>query len=149
MVCLVVGAFILAGLRVAAIDFGSPWIAAYIVGIGCVLAGPLLLLRGHLRLLDKERVLTISEDGLRWQVGDTAPSFVAWSALGEVAIVDDALVIAPARGAGAEPWRLPLPFEGIASEDLVRLLGELQQKALLGLPVRPRQLAADRSRSRS
>ncbi|MFO0747503.1 MAG: hypothetical protein U1F43_17830 [Myxococcota bacterium] len=140
------GAFILGALRVGGVDFGSPWLAAYVLGIGCVVTGPFVLLRGHMRLLGQERVLTISNDGLRWQVGDARPRFCAWSDIVSVSVVGAELVI----GIGAAPtdstWRLPLPFEGIEGDELARLLRELQQKALLGLPVRPRAPASDDDR---
>ncbi|MCC6622117.1 MAG: hypothetical protein IT385_12715 [Deltaproteobacteria bacterium] len=130
----VAGAFVLGGLRVADIDFGSPWLMVYAVGLGLVIAGPALLLRRSFAFLGHERVLTIHRDGLRWQVGERPPSFVSWEALGAMVIEDDALVIE----AGREIWNLPLPFEGITAERLIGLCSELRQKALLGLPVRPR-----------
>jgi hypothetical protein len=134
------GGFILGALRVVNVDFGSPWLGVYIVGIALVAMGPLVLWRGHLRWLGQERVLTISQDGIRWQVGEAVPAFCAWVDLGALTIEDETLVLATAS---ADPWRLPLPFEGIEARELVQLLGELRQKALLGLPVRPRGQSSD------
>lgn len=134
MALTVSGSTILGALRVANVDFGSPWLAAYAVGITLVVAGPLRLWRRFLALMRIERVLTIHEDGVRWQVGDATPAFIAWDALEPLVIGPDGLVVA----GGGLRWSVPLPLEGTPAEEVVALCRELRQKALLGLAVRPR-----------
>lgn len=136
MVLLVLGALALGALRLMRVDFGSPWLAGYAVGIGLVVAGPLYVWRRSLVLMGQERILTIHADGLRWRVGEATPAFVAWTRIDEVVIVEAQLVVKCAD----EVWRLPLPFEGVEDDAVVRTLSELRQKALLGLPVRPRSV---------
>lgn len=134
IVLLVAGAFILGGLRIANTDFGSPWLLAYALGLALVIAGPVVLWRRSYALLSHERVLTISRDGLRWQVGDDTTHFIAWSALETIEQVGAELVVS----AVDTRWAVPLPLEDITAPALIALCYELRQKALLGLPVRPR-----------
>lgn len=138
------GAVCLGALVVAGIEFDSGrnrWLAyaLYAIGIGLVTAGPLRLLLGVQRVARVERVLSVHEDGLRWQDGD-AIALMPWSRIEEIAIEDDAVVLATDR----QRIVLPALMEGIETAALAAMLSDMRKKALLGVPVRL-AIAADRT----
>lgn len=105
--------------------------ALYAVGIALVTAGPLHLLVGVQRVARVERVLSVHEDGLRWQDGD-AIVHLSWARIDAITLEGDDLVLASEQGRVA----LPAAMEGIAGADLAAMLSDMQKKALLGVPVR-------------
>ena len=133
----ILGAAVLGALRIMRVDFGSAWLPLYALGIGLVTAGPLQLLLGLQRIVKIERVLSVHEEGLRWEDGAVV-AHVSWSILESVDVTDEHIVIVHARGRVT----LPLEMEGIAAQELARTLMDLRRKALMGLPLR---LAAPRS----
>ncbi len=129
------GATILGLLRSFGVDFGSTWLFAWGVGLLFVAAGPIWLTTRLSRAMTRERVLSMHEDGLRWQDGDEAPDFWPWDRVVEVSDGLETLVIGDGEGRRLE---LPEAWEDASGQEVGRLLRELRQKALLGLPVRPR-----------
>ncbi len=131
-----VGATILGLLRSFGVDFGSTWLFAWGVGLLFVAAGPIWLTTRLSRTMTRERVLSMHEDGLRWQDGEAAPDFWPWERVVEVSDGAGALVLGDGDGKRLE---LPETWEDATSADVGKLVRELRQKALLGLPVRPRR----------
>lgn len=125
------GAAILGGLRVARVDFGSAWIPVYALGLLLVMAGPWQLLVGLQRVVKVERVLSIHDQGVRWEDGAVV-AHIAWAELDQVSIEDDHLVLI----AGTTRVVLPPRFEDVEAASLAAMLQDMRRKALLGLPVR-------------
>ncbi len=128
------GALVLGLLRVKRVDFGSPWLAAYILGMVAVMCGPLWLATRLQRILRVERVLVLGEDGVRWNVGDEVSASFRWEELERVELGDATIVIAGAD----RQLELPLPFDGVDGAELVSTICDLQRKKLLGVPLRVR-----------
>lgn len=124
------GSICLGALRVGGVDFGSGSLVLYAVGIALVTAGPWYLLVGLQRVSRVERVLSIHQEGLRWEDGDTI-AYVRWDELDEILVEEDALTLV----AGSRRVELPSPMEGIVGTTLQRLLIDMQRRALMGLPV--------------
>lgn len=131
------GAACLGALRVMRVDFGSAWLPLYALGIGLVTAGPWQLFAGLSRAVRVERVLSVHDEGLRWQDGPSITQ-VAWSDLDEVALAPKTATTAAAISIRAAHTQLEVPaeLEGIAARDLAAMLMDMRKKALLGLPVR-------------
>jgi hypothetical protein len=136
------GALLLGVLRSHDVDFGSPFLPLWLVGIALVTAGPVWLTTRLGRVLGREEVLSVDTSGVRWLEGEAVAVRWAWD---EIAAVE----VRPSDPPGATPslvisrpdgseWRLPRELEPEAPEEAARLILELRQKAQLGLRVRPR-----------
>jgi hypothetical protein len=125
------GAAILGALRVARVDFGSAWLPVYALGLGLVMAGPWQLLVGLSRLGRIERVLSVHEQGVRWEDGAVV-AHITWRELDRIEIADDHLTLVTETARFALPPR----FEDIEAAALAAMLGDMRRKALLGLPVK-------------
>jgi hypothetical protein len=123
-------------LRVADVDFGSSWLVLYAVGIAFVIAGPWQLLVGIQRTVKVERVLSIHQEGVRWEDGAVV-AHIGWDMLDDVEITDETLTLV----AGTSRIELPSRLEGIEAPTLAKMLLDMRQKALLGLPVRLTRIA--------
>lgn len=128
------GATILGLLRSAGVDFGNTWLFAWGIGLLLVGAGPIWLTTRLSRVMTRERVLSLHEDGVRWQDGDSAPDFWPWEHITTIEGGEEGL----AMSGEERRLELPLAWEDATAAEVARLLQELRQKALLGLPVRPR-----------
>jgi hypothetical protein len=136
------GAMMLGLLRSHDVDFGSPLLPLWLVGIVLVTAGPLWLTTRLGRVLAREEVLSVDTSGVRWLEGESVTERWAWDDIATVEVrtaehrgAVPTLVIA--RPDGSE-WVLPRELEPEAPEEAARLIRELRQKAQLGLRVRPR-----------
>lgn len=135
------GGACLGAVHVAGLDSeGAPtyaneprWLAyaLYAIGTALVTAGPLHLLVGVQRVARVERVLSVHEDGLRWQDGEVV-AYLPWARIEAIGLEDGEIVIA------VEPQRFVLPatMEGIEGPALAAMLNDMRRKALLGVPVR-------------
>ena len=126
------GAGVLGVLRVKQIDFGSPWLALYIVGLLLVVSGPLWLATRLSRLMRQERCLSLERDALVWLEGDHPNTTIPWGDIEGIALEGENLVII----AGRRRFELPSHFEDITPETLVSTLLDLRRRALMGLPMR-------------
>lgn len=135
VILIIIGGAILGALRSERVDFGSPWLGAYVPGIGLVIAGPTWLAINLGRLMRDERVLSCHADGLRWR-DQHQTVHVPWDAMRDVVDSPDALVITHAAGA---ELRWHEPFEDVSFAEIAKTVRELRQKALLGLTVRLRE----------
>jgi len=126
------GAIVLGGLRVERVDFGSPWLPVYIVGILLVMSGPLWLATRLARMMRGERVLTLRRDGLTWMEGDAVTMAFLWREIDRVELGEDMIVVQ------GEHSRLELPsqFEDISPSALVQVIQDLRRRSLLGMPMR-------------
>lgn len=126
------GAGVLGGLRVERIDFGSPWLALYIVGLLLVVSGPLWLATRLSRLMRQERCLSLERDALVWLEGDHPRTTIPWIDIEGIELEGESLIIIMDR----RRLELPARFEDIAPETLVSTLLDLRRRALMGLPMR-------------
>ncbi len=113
------------------VDFGSAWLPLYIVGMGFVTAGPWQLLVGIQRTVKVERILSVHEEGVRWQDGAVV-AHLRWVELEGVDVAPEHITL---RG---ETTRVVLPNEldGIDPPSLAAMLMDMRRKALMGLPIR-------------
>lgn len=125
------GAVCLGVLRVMRVDFGSWWLCLYAVGFAFVVAGPWQIFSGLQRVARTEQVLSVHDQGVRWQDGAVVAHW-AWTDLDKVEVADKNIALC------GEPGRLVLPGEmdGITAPVLAGLLMDMRRKALMGLPVR-------------
>lgn len=126
------GATVLGLLRVERVDFGSPWLPVYLVGMLLVMSGPLWLASRLSRLMRTERCLLLERGALIWMEGDARRETIRWGDIEAVELEGEHLVIV------AEGRRLELParFEDIAPDTLANLLMDLRRRSLMGLPMR-------------
>lgn len=126
-----IGATCLGALRVMRVDFGSAWLPLYIVGMGFVTAGPWQLLVGIQRAVKVERILSVHEEGVRWEDGAVV-AHLRWAELEGVDVEADHIAL---RG---ETTRVVVPhqLDGIDPSSLAAMLMDMRRKALMGLPVR-------------
>lgn len=126
------GATVLGLLRVERIDFGSPWLPVYLLGLILVMSGPLWLATRLSKLMRTERCLLLELDVLVWLEGDTRRAAIRWGDIESVEVEGDQLIVV------SEGQRLELParFEGIEADTLANLLMDLRRRSLMGLPMR-------------
>ncbi len=127
-----IGAVCLGMLRVMRVDFGSAWIALYAVGFAFVAAGPWQLFVGLQRTAQLEQVLSVHNEGVRWQDGAVVAHW-AWDYLDAVEVADKNIALRH----DSERLVLPGEMDGIEATALAAMLMDMRRKALLGLPVRP------------
>ncbi|TNF33776.1 MAG: hypothetical protein EP329_07955 [Deltaproteobacteria bacterium] len=111
-------------------------IGGWILGGACLLTGPIYLLVKLHRILAPEVYIAVHRGGIRWR-RDSEQRFLAWPQIrGFEALLDrPGLVVATDDGGTLV---IAEEFVDVSSADLAALLSELHQKALLGLPIRPR-----------
>ena len=126
------GAVVLGGLRVERIDFGSPWLPLYIVGMLLVMSGPLWLATRLARMMRSERVLCLRRDGLTWMEGEAVTMAFRWSEIDKVELSDGGIVIQGER----RRLELPSQFEDISPSALVQMIQGLRRRSLMGMPMR-------------
>ncbi len=131
------GSLVLGLLRVQRVDFGSPWLPVYFLGVGCVMCGPLWLATRLQRILRSERVLVLGEGGIHWLEGEAVSWSLRWEELERIELVEMQLRLS----GSAESYELSLPFDGVEGPELVATLEDLRRKKLLGVPLK---LRADR-----
>lgn len=137
------GAIVLAALRVEGVDFGSPLLPIYLVGLLLVMSGPLWLATRLSKLLARERCLALDEQGLSWIVGEAVADRFLWTEIDRVELEEQTIVIA------GEGRRLELPdrFEDLPPETLVTTLKEARRRAMMGISVRAGLRAATSDRA--
>ena len=142
-------AFVVAAMALLALPLGSAetpdgWrVAGWIAGGACLLAGPLHLLFALRRILGPEIYLVLTPSGLVWRVGDHSRS-IPWDRVAAVRPRPTAPAAVVVAVEGEPDLVLDRPLIALEPAALAELLAELRQKALLGLPVRPRQAARAR-----
>lgn len=126
------GATVLGLLRVERVDFGSPWLPVYLVGLILVMSGPLWLASRLSKLMRSERCLLLELDALVWLEGDTRKASIRWADIESIQIEGEHLIVS------TEGQRLELParFEDIEASSLANLLMDLRRRSLMGLPMR-------------
>lgn len=134
-VLVLMGATVLGLLRVERIDFGSPWLPVYGLGMLLVMSGPLWLASRLSRLMSHERCLLLERDALVWLEGELRVAQIPWDDIETVAVEGDSLVITSSQP-GQPRLELPARFEDIAPEALATTLLDLRRRALMGLPMR-------------
>lgn len=135
------GATLLGLLRSHDVDFGSPWLPLWLVGIGLVTAGPVWLTARLGRVLGREEVLSVDTSGVRWLEGEAVVMRWRWDDIASVEVRQGPPGVTPTLVIGRQDgsrWELPRELEPDAPEEAARLIRELRQKAQLGLRVRPR-----------
>jgi hypothetical protein len=120
-------------LRVERVDFGSPWLAVYGVGILLVMAGPLWLATRLARALKLERVLTLHEDGLRWFEGEAIVCHLRWEETERFELTAEELIVVHEGG----ELKLPVGFDDVTPQEVVRNLEGMRRRKLLGIKVAP------------
>lgn len=128
----ILGATALGILRVEDIDFGSPWLGLYIVGLLFVMSGPLWLATRLSRLMSHERCLSLERDALVWLEGDNPRTTIPWEDIEGIEIEGEHLVILTS----GDRLELPARFDDISPETLASTLLDLRRRALMGLPMR-------------
>jgi hypothetical protein len=86
---------------------------------------------GLQRAVRIERVLSVHEEGVRWQDGATV-ALVSWDRLDAIEVVDEHVALSD----GTMRVELPPDLEGISAPDLAAMLIDMRRKSLLGLPIR-------------
>lgn len=126
------GGTVLGLLRVERVDFGSPWLPVYLIGLLLVMSGPLWLASRLSKLMRTERCLLLELGAVVWLEGDTRRAAIRWGDIESVEVEGEHLVIAT----GDQRLELPARFEDIEAATLVNLLMDLRRRSLMGLPMR-------------
>jgi hypothetical protein len=111
-------------------------VVGWIFGGACLVTGPIYLMVRLQRILAPDIYLAVHRGGVSWH--DEADNrFVAWDQIREVRAREGSAGIVLELD-GQEDLVVAEAFVDVTSAELAELLTELLQKALLGLPVRPR-----------
>lgn len=111
-------------------------VAGWILGGACLVTGPIYLIVKLQRILAPDIYLAVYRGGVSWH--DEADNrFVAWEQIQTIRARDGGAGIVVELD-GEDDLVVAETFVDVTSAELAELLTELLQKALLGLPVRPR-----------
>jgi|GEM_PF-2888927 len=111
-------------------------VAGWILGGASLVAGPIYLMIKLQRVLSPEIYIAVHRGGILWHRDDDH-RFLAWEQIRGIRAREEAPGIVVATDDGAE-LVIDEEFIDVTSAQLAELLEELLQKALLGLPVKPR-----------